>query len=106
MFFNSITSISVHEAAERLQRGGGVLIDVRSREEYAAGHAVYARHMPLSALTTQDIEVLKEHSEVYVICQSGGRSSVATRALQTHGVNAINISGGTSAWHTSGLPMQ
>jgi len=105
MFFNSIKSISVAEAAERVKNGSGVLVDVRTHAEYAALHAQGARHAPLSSLTPKDVDALKAHPEVYVLCQSGGRSAVATQAFVAAGINAINVSGGTSAWVAHGLPL-
>ena len=83
-----------------------MFIDVRSGDEYAFGHAQGAVNMPLDAFSEADVARLKQNKEVYVICQSGGRSSTATKALIASGVNAINVEGGTSAWQAAGLPME
>jgi len=103
-FFSSIPSVSVTEAAQRLHSDNALLIDVRSSAEFASGHAQGARNCPLPSLA-QCIDKLKNFSEVYVICQSGGRSSAAVSMLLSQKLPAINIAGGTSAWHAHGLPM-
>ena len=106
MFFNSIPSVSVADAAKKVSGDGIAFIDVRSRGEYGAGHAKGAVNMPPDSFTESEIAKLKQLTEVYVICQSGGRSAMATKSLKGSGVNAINVSGGTSAWRSSGLPME
>lgn len=101
-FFSSVPSITVDEAAKRIHDKTVAFIDVRSAEEYASGHAVGAQNYPLPSLGTHT-GALKKFSEVYVICQSGGRSSSAVAQLLREKINAINVAGGTSAWRSAGL---
>ena len=103
-FFSSIPSVSAAEAAQKIQSGNTVLVDVRNPDEFASGHARGAQNCPLPSLA-QCIDKLKNFGEVYVICQSGGRSSAAVSKLVSENVRAINIRGGTSAWRASGLPI-
>lgn len=102
-FFSSIPSVSATEAAQKLRGDGVVLVDVRSPEEYADGHASGALNCPLPSLA-ECVDKLKNFAEVYVICQSGGRSSVAVSKLLSQSVRAVNVAGGTSAWRAYGLP--
>ena len=102
MFFNSVPSVSVTEAAQRLQEPNTLLIDVRSAQEYQAGHATGAVSAPPESI---DADALKKYDAVYVLCRSGGRSGAVAKALIAHGVKAVNVSGGTMTWHASGLPM-
>jgi rhodanese-related sulfurtransferase len=101
-FFSSIPSVSAVKADERLHTGDAVLVDVRSPGEFAAGHARGALNCPLPTLSSC-VSKLKKFSEVYVICQSGGRSAMAVSALLAENVHAINVSGGTLAWRAQGL---
>ncbi|AZI57035.1 rhodanese-like domain-containing protein [Nakamurella antarctica] len=81
-----------------------VLLDVREADEWAAGHAPSAVHVPMSALAER-LDDLPEGDPIYVICRSGGRSARVTSYLNTHGWNAVNVAGGMSAWALSGGAM-
>jgi rhodanese-related sulfurtransferase len=80
------------------------LLDVREDDEWAAGHAPDARHIPLGQLGSRAAEVPQD-VEVYVICRSGHRSARATQALNGAGWQAVNIAGGMQDWAASGRPM-
>ncbi len=83
---------------------GAAVIDVREANEYLGGHAPAAINLPLSELVARAAEVPRD-TDVYVICESGGRSAQATEWLVQQGVSAINVRGGTSAWRSAGLPL-
>jgi rhodanese-related sulfurtransferase len=83
---------------------GAVLVDVREPDEWAAGHAPSARHIPLGQLGARANEIPKD-SDVYVICRSGVRSARAVQALAGAGWHALNVDGGMHAWEAAGLPM-
>lgn len=79
-----------------------VLLDVREPDEWAAGHAPDACHVPLGDL---DPAGLPAASTVLCICRSGGRSAKATEALRAAGIDAANVTGGMTAWAEAGLPV-
>jgi rhodanese-related sulfurtransferase len=106
MFFNSTPSASTIETAKHVGESGVAFIDVRTPAEYKSGHAKGAENYPLQQFSPALVEKLKQYETVYVICQSGGRSSTATSHLRSAKINAINVSGGTSAWQANHLPMQ
>ncbi len=110
MFFfnhNQTPKTDVETAHLKSQVKDAVLIDVRETSEFSSGHAKGAINIPLSALTEKDAERLHIYKEVYVICQSGGRSARATTFLHDYGVkHAINVEGGTSMWRMKQLPME
>ena len=81
-----------------------VVIDVRETDEYAGGHVPGARNVPLSQLQDR-LDEVPEGSPVHVICPSGGRSARATAALAAHGIDAVDVEGGTSAWIAAGKPI-
>lgn len=84
---------------------GATVIDVRESDEYAAGHVPGALLMPLGLVPvrTQD---LPRTEPVYVICGSGARSAQASAVLTRAGIDARNVTGGTSAWIRSGRPVE
>lgn len=98
-------SVPPTEAIQHIARTKSVrLIDVRSPEEFEERHATYAANHPLASLK-EHAQSLAAYETLYVMCQSGGRSTVAVSLLRTLGINAINISGGLGAWEEAGLPV-
>jgi len=83
---------------------GVFLLDVREDDEWAAGHAPDAVHVPLGELSAR-VGELPGDREVYVICRSGRRSAYAAQALAGGGLNAINVADGMTGWAVAGRPM-
>ncbi|MGO8884603.1 MAG: rhodanese-like domain-containing protein [Streptosporangiaceae bacterium] len=80
------------------------LLDVREDDEWAAGHAPGARHIPMGELGARTAEIPQEH-DIYVVCRSGARSARAARALTGAGRRAINVAGGMQDWAAASRPM-
>lgn len=80
-----------------------LLLDVREPHEWAVGHAPGAVHLPMRAIT---LEQLPTDRPVVCVCRSGNRSHSVARALAEHGVQAVNMLGGMQAWAAAGLPME
>lgn len=73
--------------------GSVTLLDVRTTGEYARGHIHGFRNIPVDNLRAR-IHELEKGKPVYVICQSGLRSYIATRILAGYGFDSYNFSGG------------
>ena len=87
------------------RRAGKLVVDVRDRAEYEAGHIPGAQLMPLPDLPAR-IQELPRDRPVYVVCEKGGRSAEAARSLAEGGVDARPVAGGTQAWAASGRPVE
>ncbi|WP_300007506.1 rhodanese-like domain-containing protein [Pseudonocardia sp.] len=83
---------------------GAPVVDVRSPEEYAAGHVPGAVNIPLEQVAARREEFASD-SPMHVICQSGGRSMQASEALAATGVPALSVAGGTKGWIDAGRPV-
>jgi rhodanese-related sulfurtransferase len=81
-----------------------VLLDVRENDEWAAGRAPGAVHVPMTEIA-QRLDEVPEGDPVYVICRSGGRSARVTAYLNQQGWDSVNVAGGMGAWAASGRPM-
>jgi rhodanese-related sulfurtransferase len=103
-FSEKIPALSPQEVAIKVRGNIVGFIDVRTEREYRSGHAKNTKNIPLDVLVGREGE-LKHFDEVYVICQSGGRSAEAVEHLRAQGINAINVSGGTTMWKLVGLAM-
>ncbi|MEV5006116.1 rhodanese-like domain-containing protein [Streptomyces sp. NPDC093064] len=87
---------------------GDFLLDVREDDEWRAGHAEGALHIPLSEFVARYGELTEtapEDGRVHVICRSGGRSAQVAMYLVQQGVDAVNVDGGMQVWAASGRPV-
>lgn len=74
---------------------GALLIDVRTPEEFAAGHLPGSRNIPLDRIAGAEVE---SGRPLFVYCRSGARSSQACALLRRRGYQAANI-GGITRYH-------
>ncbi len=98
----SVPALEVGEAARLAASGAMLLLDVREPQEWEAGHAAQAVHLPLGRLADHSSA---DGRPVIAVCRSGNRSGDATRQLRRAGVDAFNLSGGMLAWAEGGLPI-
>ncbi|MED0655417.1 MULTISPECIES: CoA-disulfide reductase [Geobacillus] len=87
-----VETVSWHEI-DHIVAKGGVLVDVRTKEEIMQGMVPGSIHVPLDELRDRLQELPKE-KDIYVICQAGLRGYIAVRILRQHGFRAINVDGG------------
>lgn len=80
-------------------------VDVREADEWAAGRAPAAVHIPMSELTGRMHELPDNQDPLYVICRSGGRSARVVAYLVAQGYPAVNVDGGMQAWASAGKPL-
>ena len=82
------------EDVENLLRDGSVtLLDSRTVGEYAQGHIDGFKNIPVDGLRER-LDEVEKGKPVYVICQSGLRSYIASRILEGNGYTAYNFAGG------------
>ena len=79
-----------------------VMVDVRENDEWAAGHAPNAVHIPLAELPSRLDELPESDDAVPVVCRMGGRSARAVQWLVRQGFDVANVEGGMLAWQRAG----
>ena len=101
--------ISIDELHEKTQdKGENILIlDVRSPEEYSAGHISGSKNTPhedVSAISNE----LSGYDKVYVHCKMGGRAKIASESLINTGLTNIVCvgNGGMERWKDMGWPVE
>ena len=82
-----------------------VLLDVREQDEWDAGHAPGAVHLPMSELAER-LDEVPDESTLYVICRSGGRSARVAQYLEANGWDAVNVVDGMLGWARAGRPLE
>ncbi len=82
---------------------GYVLLDIREANEWAAGHAPGAVHLPLSRIPGHLDELPK--GDIILICRSGNRSATLMDWLITQGHRVWNVRDGMIGWKVAGYPV-
>lgn len=83
----------VHALLPTLRKQGAVVVDVRSREEFAAGSAPDTINIPLQELGGRRTEIA-QNVPVVLCCASGTRSAMAAALLRRHGFGQVYNAGG------------
>lgn len=76
-----------------------VLLDVRTKEEYAEGHIPKSKNLPLQMIDKAGKFIDNEEVPVFVYCRSGGRSSMAMEALKSMGYKNVKNLGGINGYN-------
>jgi rhodanese-related sulfurtransferase len=95
-------------AVQLINREKAVLIDICEPAEFAAGHVIGAKNIPLSQLEGKLASTVKNKAlPLILVCQSGARSSRALGIAKKLGFeNVQSLSGGLSAWRSANLPVE
>lgn len=94
------TEVTLEELEDAIKRGGYVL-DVREQDEWNEGHVPGAHNIPLGDLENR-IDEVEDGSRVFVVCRSGKRSLQGADILESNGIDAVSVAGGTLGWIHSG----
>ena len=123
-FFDFLKQANINQGIEEYKKtAGAVLLDVRTPQEYQEGHIPESKNVPLQQLKSvvlldvrtvgefnrghmdgfrnipvdelrERINEIEKGKPVYLICQSGLRSYIASRILEGNGYETYNFSGG------------
>jgi len=74
-----------------------LLIDVRSPGEFNGGHIPQALNIPVGEIGKRLAEFPSD-TEIWLICRTGSRSSLACKTLVNAGRRVVNVRGGMMAW--------
>ncbi len=100
-----ISEMTPAQARPAVEAAYSQFVDVRTPEEFAAGHAYRTRNIPLDTLSAS-LDKIDKNEPVYLICRTDNRSRQAAKILAEAGFGQlIVITGGTQAWQASGMPM-
>ena len=84
--------------ARQLVHAGARLVDVRTPDEFAAGHIAGAINIPVQQLDARMSELRPKEAAVVVYCRSGHRSGSAARMLKSAGFAAVHDLGPMTRW--------
>ena len=104
----NITEVSAAQVKADLDAGKKfILLDVRSKEEFDAGHLPNAMNVSRGLLEFKIGNAIPDkNANIILYCRTGARSALATQVLNEMGyVNAKNMAGAFKAWGTAGYPV-
>ena len=100
--------LSPQDMVQLMNREKAVVIDVCSPEEFAQGHVIGAKNLPLGELDAKLAQVVKNKATpVVMVCQVGARSARAAATAQKLGYeNVQSLAGGLKAWQAANMPVE
>jgi rhodanese-related sulfurtransferase len=106
--FRGVKEVDPSGALQLINHKDAIVLDVRERNEYDAGHVLNSKFIPLGKLKERmgELEKYKDHP-IVVVCRSGNRSGTACFLLGRQGfAQAYNLAGGVLAWQKNQLPLE
>jgi len=99
-------SLSNRELTALVNSGEGVVLDVRAKKEFDAGHIVDALNIPNEKLVSRTGELEKHKAKTIIVVDAMGQhAGTACRELQKAGFTSAKLSGGISSWRGDNLPV-
>ncbi|MBT9458651.1 MAG: rhodanese-like domain-containing protein [Burkholderiaceae bacterium] len=100
-------AVSTAEAVRLINREKAVLIDVCEPAEFAAGHAIGAKNVPLATIDGAKNLPSNKALPLVVMCATGARATRAVAMLKKAGYASVQpVSGGLAAWREANLPIE
>lgn len=99
--------VTALQATQLINQGKTLVLDVRSTEDFAAGHIRDAKNIPFKELKGRIAELEKFKARpVIVVCSKGLQSTRAASLLKKEGFEeAVSLLGGMDDWQSQGLPL-
>ncbi|MCA9318286.1 rhodanese-like domain-containing protein [Candidatus Saccharibacteria bacterium] len=88
------TSQNYASIAKQAQTGTAMIYDVRTQDEYAAGHFAEATNFPVQDMSAGELPAFSKDTPIYVYCRSGNRSRTAADVLKKAGFTHVTDLGG------------
>lgn len=101
-------AVSPDAAVLLMNREKAVVVDVCESTEFAAGHVVGAKNIPLAELEGKLPTVVKNKATpIILVCKSGARSGRAVAMAKKLGFEKVSsLSGGMASWRSANLPIE
>jgi rhodanese-related sulfurtransferase len=102
------SGLTPQDMVQLMNREKAVVIDVCEPDEFAKGHVIGSKNLPLGQLDAKLAQVVKNKSALVVmVCQVGARSARAADAARKLGYeNVQSLQGGLKAWQAASMPVE
>jgi len=101
-------TLTAQGAVQLINRERAVLVDVREPEEFATGHMIGAKNVPLNQLDEKLASTVKNKTvPLLLVCATGARAQRAVAMAKKLGYEqAQAVAGGLKAWKEANLPVE
>ena len=99
--------VGTHEATRLINQENAVVLDIREKADFKAGHLVDSLNIPQSKLNSS-LSELEKHKQtpIIVVCKAGQTSSAAAKTLKDSGFEQVyRLAGGIMEWTGNNLPL-
>lgn len=96
IFVKKIQSKGDKDMVKQWIQNGAIVVDVRTKSEYAEGHYSGAMNIPVDVLPANLNQLKDKQTKIIVYCRSGARSERAKQILQASGYSSVLNAGGFS----------
>lgn len=99
-------SVSPSEATLMINKDDAVILDIRDKKDFSAGHLANALNIPYANLASR-LSELDKHKErpIILVCKTGQTVGIAGKMLREKGFNAVRLNGGMMEWNNQNLPV-
>jgi len=106
-YSQTVTNVNAIKFNELIHSGNGIVLDVRTPQEYSRGHIA---NSTLISIADRDfvnkVSLLQKDKPIYIYCLTGSRSRVAANYLAKIGfANVYNLTRGILDWQRNNLPI-
>lgn len=105
---NKGQGLSPQDMVQLMNREKAIVIDVCEPDEFARGHVIGSKNLPLGQLEAKLAQLVKSKSaQVVMVCQVGARSARAAATARKLGFeNVKSLAGGLKAWQAASMPVE
>ncbi|GLT17876.1 rhodanese-like domain-containing protein [Vibrio zhanjiangensis] len=100
--------ITASQTTYLMNRENGIVVDIRSQEDYRKGHITDAVHILPSDIKAGNLGKLEKHksSPIILVCQTGQTAQESANLLAKGGFENVNLlKNGLIAWNEANLPL-
>ncbi len=99
LFDNIFKKADINTEVEKIKSiDGAMLLDVRDKDEYGAGHIPGSINIPVKEIQNVIESISDLNTPVFVYCLSGARASRAVQIMKTLGYTNVKNIGGISTY--------
>jgi len=101
-------SVDPNRAVQMINRDKATVIDVSEADEFASGHVVGSRNVPVAGVESGSAGLpSNKATPLILVCPTGGRAGRAAATLRNKGFQSVHVlAGGLNAWRAAGLPLE